>query len=91
MNVSLVAKSGFNTHFNNFEKLLVNDWELAPLMRIQSGAPVNVTSGQDNSLTDVGNDRPSLVPGVNPYAEVSFRKGTGESNREYLNPAAFAR
>ena len=47
--------------------------------------------GQDNSLTDVGNDRPNLVPGVNPYAEVKFHKGTGEANREYLNPAAFAR
>ena len=29
------------------------------------------------------------LPGVNPYAEVKFRKGTGEANREYLNPAAF--
>jgi hypothetical protein len=38
----------------------------------------------------VGNDRPNLVPGVNPYAEVKFHKGTGEANREYLNPAAFA-
>jgi hypothetical protein len=27
---------------------------------------------------------------VNPYAEVKFQKGTGEANREYLNPAAFA-
>jgi hypothetical protein len=89
-NVTLVAKSNFKNHFNRFEKLLVNDWELAPLFHIQSGAPFNVTSGQDNSLTDVGNDRPNLVAGVNPYGEVKFHNGTGESNREYLNPAAFA-
>jgi hypothetical protein len=38
----------------------------------------------------VGNDRPNLVPGVNPYAEVTFRKLSGAANREYLNPAAFA-
>jgi hypothetical protein len=89
-NVVLVARSGFNSHLNRFEKLIVNDWELAPLIHIQSGQPFTVTSGQDNSLTDVGNDRPNLVPGVKPYAEVNFRKATGEANREYLNPAAFA-
>ena len=89
-NAVLIAKSGFNAHLNNFEKLLVNNWELAPLIRIQSGAPFTVTSGQDNSLTDVGNNRPNLIPGVNPYAEVKFHKATGVANREFLNPAAFA-
>jgi hypothetical protein len=78
-NVSLVAKSGFNSHLNNFAKLLINNWELAPLIRVESGAPFTVTSGQDNSLTDVGNDRPNLVPGVNPYAEAKFHKGYGRS------------
>ena len=88
-NVSLVAKSNF-TRFNLLTRTLVNGWELAPLIHVQSGAPFTVTSGQDNSRTDVGNDRPNLVAGVKPYSEVSFRKATGESNREYLNPAAFA-
>jgi hypothetical protein len=89
-NVVLVAKSGFNNHLNRLEKLVVNDWELAPLIHVQSGQPFTVTAGQDNSLTDVGNDRPNLVPGVNPYAEAKFHKAAGEANREYLNPAAFA-
>jgi hypothetical protein len=88
-NVSLVAKSAFNNHLNRLEKLFVNDWEFAPLFHIQSGVPFTVTSGQDNSLTDVGNDRPNLLPGVSPYAEVKFQKAPGEANREYLNPAAF--
>jgi hypothetical protein len=88
-NVVLVAKSAFNNHLNRVERLIANDWELAPLIHIQSGVPFTVTSGQDNSLTDVNNDRPNLVPGVNPYAEVKFNKATGEANREYLNPAAF--
>ncbi len=59
---------------SRWRKALVNGWELAPLMHIQTGAPFTVTSGQDNSLTDVGNDRPNLVAGVNPYAEVKFQK-----------------
>jgi hypothetical protein len=88
-NVSLVAKSNF--HFGNrMERLAMNDWELAPLIHIQSGAPFTVTQGADDSLTDVGNDRPNLVAGVSPYAEVKFRSAKGEATREYLNPAAFA-
>jgi hypothetical protein len=89
-NVSLIAKSNFSNHLNGLEKLLANGWEFAPLIRIQSGAPFTVTAGQDNSLTAVGNDRPNLLPGVNPYAEVKFKNATGVANRGYLNPAAFA-
>ncbi|HZP06736.1 MAG TPA: carboxypeptidase-like regulatory domain-containing protein [Terracidiphilus sp.] len=88
-NVSLVTRSNF-TRFNRFTGLLVNGWELAPLMQIRSGEPFTVTAGQDNSLTDVGNDRPNLIPGANPYAEVKFHKATGIANRGFLNPAAFA-
>jgi hypothetical protein len=89
VNATLVARSNFTNHFNGFEKLLANGWELAPLIRIQTGEPFTVTSGQDNSLTDIGNDRPSLVPGANPYAEVKFHNATGVANREFLNPNAF--
>ncbi|MGA8730822.1 MAG: carboxypeptidase regulatory-like domain-containing protein, partial [Terracidiphilus sp.] len=88
-NLVIVAKSNFQ-RFNRAGRLLVNNWELAPLMHITSGAALNVTSGQDNSLTDVNLDRPNLVPGVSPYDKVKFNKASGEANREYLNPAAFA-
>ncbi len=88
-NISLVAKSNFSNHLNRAEKLLANGWELAPLFHIQTGSPINVTAGQDNSLTDVNNDRPNRIAGVSPYAEVTFRKLSGTANRQYLNPAAF--
>jgi hypothetical protein len=88
-NVVLVAKSNFGFS-NGIEKAVVNNWEIAPLIRIQSGAPFTVVSGQDNSFTDVGNDRPNLVPGVPVYQKAQFRQQSGEANREYLNPAAFA-
>lgn len=88
-NLSLVMRSRF--HFaNRLERMTLDSWELAPLMHVYSGSPVNVTSGADNSLTDVGHDRPNLVAGADPYHEVSFRNAKGEANREYLNPAAFA-
>ena len=56
-NIVLVTKSNFPIG-NRFVALLVNNWEFAPLFHIVSGAPFTVTSGQDNSFTDVGNDRP---------------------------------
>lgn len=87
-NMSLVAMSQF--HFgSHMERLLLNNWEIAPLLTAHSGSPFNVTAGQDTSLTDVGHDRPNLVPGVDPYHKVSFRQAHSEANREYLNPAAF--
>jgi len=89
VNVSVVAKSAFRDHFDRAARLLVNDWEIAPLIHVQSGAPVNVTAGADNSLTDIGNDRPNRVPGVDPYLHTKIKSATGESNRGYLNPAAF--
>ncbi len=88
-NVVVVARSNIS-EFNRFTRAIVNDWEIAPLFHITSGQAVNVASGQDNSLTDIAQDRPNLVPGVAPYAKVTFRSGTGEANREYFNPAAFA-
>jgi hypothetical protein len=89
-NVVIVAKSGFA--FNNrIEKAILNNWEVAPKVQILSGAPFNVTAGQDNSLTDNnGLDRPNRVPGVPVYQRVQFQgKLNTEATREYLNPAAF--
>jgi hypothetical protein len=88
-NFVIVARSNFRD-LSRPERLLIDNWEFAPLVHITSGGAINVTSGVDNSLTDEGEDRPNLVPGINPYAEVQFSKASGEANREFLNPAAFA-
>ncbi len=40
---------------------LLSNWGLAPLVRYQSGLPVNPVTGKDNSLTGIGNDRPDVV------------------------------
>jgi len=89
-NVVIIA----NSHFafpNRLERAILNDWEVAPKVQILSGAPFNVTSGQDNSLTDNNSlDRPSLVAGVPVYQRAAFQKLNTAATREYLNPAAFA-
>ncbi len=90
-NIVVIAKSHFHVS-NRMTSLLVNGWVLAPLTHIVSGAPFTVTSGQDNSFTDVAQDRPNLVPGVPFYLHQQI-KGPGTApavHRGYLNPAAFA-
>jgi hypothetical protein len=86
-NIVLIARSNF--HLSRLESLLLNGWVVVPAAHILSGAPFNVTTASDISLTDVGNDRPNLVQGVPVYIHLANRAGNGIANRGYLNPAAF--
>src|SRR5579871_871154 len=66
-NTSLVASSpGFG---HGFAKQLTKDWQVAPLITLQSGSPLTVTDGADVSLSGegTGSDRPNVVPGVSLY------------------------
>jgi hypothetical protein len=59
---------------------LVSDWQIAPLISMQSGGWFSPTTGTDNSLTGVGLDRPNIVG------------STYERNlttHQWLNPAGF--
>jgi hypothetical protein len=91
INASVVARSDFKTT-NRLLRMAANGWELAPLVRILSGSPFNVTSGSDISRTGMGNDRPNVVAGQSfttgkqVYASTSTANPT---NRAYFNPAAF--
>jgi hypothetical protein len=88
-NIVLTTKSQF-AFSSRLVSALLNNWEFAPLVHIVSGVPFNVTSAQDWSFTDVGNDRPNRVPGVPLYLGTPIRSLPGAANRGYLNPAAFA-
>jgi hypothetical protein len=88
-NFSIVAKSGF--HFSNrTETLIINGWEISGLSNIRNGTNFSVTTGADDDLIgNPGGDRASTIPGVPVYKEAKIQQGSGEPNREYLNPAAF--
>jgi hypothetical protein len=88
VNLVVVAQSKFD--LPRVESLFLNNWQFAPLVHIVSGAPFTVTSGQDNSFTDVGNDRPNLNSSVPIYLRRTIRSATGAANRGHLNPAAFS-
>lgn len=88
-NIVLTTRSQFSFS-SRLASALLNNWEFAPLVHIVSGEAFNVTSGQDNSFTDVGNDRPNRIPGVPLYLHQTIRSLPGAANRQYLNAAAFA-
>jgi hypothetical protein len=87
-NTSIVA----STHFSSLHGItgaLVNNWQIAPIVRMLSGLPLNVTTGTDASLTGQNNDRPNLINATNVYSHKQiFKKAPG--NLSYINKSAFS-
>jgi hypothetical protein len=86
-NATVVASSNFKLQ-NRALRIAANGWQIAPLIRILSGAPYNVTSGSDISLTGMGNDRPNVVSGVS-YTTGKKVTQSNAGNRAFFNAAAF--
>ena len=61
---------------------------ISPLVHITDGAPFTVTSGQDNSLIDVNNDRPNLTNPGALYTKAKIMSGKSV-NAQYISAAAF--
>lgn len=79
-NTSIVARSP--KIGNSLVSKVVSDWQIAPLVHYQSGFPINIVTGTDNSRSGQGLDRPNRVL-ANPYPA---NKGPAL----WLNPAAFS-
>lgn len=82
-NASVVYLSHFG--HSGLPGFLLSDWQIAPLMRYETGFPVNPLSGLDNSLTGVGLDRPNLTSGVPLY----IHSGHSSAKYQWVNPNAF--
>ena len=63
-------------------RAVASDWRVSGIFTARSGAPINVTAGQDRALTGINNQRVNVVPGVDPYGDMT--------KNNWLNPAAFA-
>ena len=59
-NASGLAQSWW-TGSNAWARRVLSDWQIAPILSARSGQPLNITTGTDNSLTGLGNDRPNQV------------------------------
>ncbi len=60
---------------------LFGRWQLAPIISVSSGMPLNITDGTDISQTGIGADRPNLV------SPATYLSATDP--RYFLNRAAF--
>jgi hypothetical protein len=83
-NASVVYLSSFKGH-GGLASFLLSDWQIAPLMRYETGFPVNPVAGTDRSLTGVGLDRPNVVAGVAKY----IHSGHTQKTYQWINPAAY--
>ena len=89
-NASLVATSAIN-HPNAWVRRLLKDWQIAPLVHISSGQPINLVTGKDNSLTSINqsnNDRPNQVL-ANVFATNPICNNGATPCVQWFNPAAF--
>jgi Carboxypeptidase regulatory-like domain len=72
---------------HGWAKWLANGWKLSGIAFLQSGPPLNITTGSDNNLDGYNNDRPNLVPGVNAF--YSQHRPRTVSSQAWFNKAAF--
>ena len=78
LNVSLVARAP--SFSNAVVNAILGDWQVAPLVRWQSGSPFSVTTGVDNALSGMGGQKAVQVLD-DVYGDRTVNN--------YLNPAAF--
>jgi hypothetical protein len=71
---------------NHSVRFLTNGWQVNGIVTSQSGLPITITSGVDNSLSGIGNDYADYVPGVNPA-----RPAGASKTAQWFNPKAFTK
>ncbi len=71
-----------------WDRGLLNDWQFNGTYQARTGLPFNPTINSDAALTGEPNQRPVLLPGVNPLLSTSRPKS--QLMAEYFNTAAFA-
>ncbi len=89
-NTTLIAA----THFSSLHGVtggLVNNWQIAPLVRLTSGVPINITSGIDNSFTGQNLDRPNFngLSFNTAYTHTKITQSATGGNRAFFSKAAF--
>ena len=66
---------------------VVNRWQISPIVTLNSGMPLNITTGSDKNADGYNSDRPNLVPGTNAFLSPHRNRFTAAS--EWFNTSAF--
>jgi hypothetical protein len=86
-NISGIWNLDYYHGANGWKRQLANGWKISAIAFLQSGNPVNITTGTDNNLDGYNNDRPNLVPGVNPFLDPHRARPVAAA--AWFNKAAF--
>jgi hypothetical protein len=70
-----------------WEHAILNNWQFNGTYQARTGLPYNLTINDDAALTDEPNQRPVLLPGVNPLLPTNRSKAA--LTHEWFNTAAF--
>ena len=70
-----------------WERTVLNDWQFNGTYQARTGLPLNMTMNSDQALTGEPNQRPALLPGVNPL--LPSNRSRHDKIAEYFNTAAF--
>ena len=73
---------------NGFTRDVLGNWETSGIFTAESGAPLNVTAGVDQSKTGIGQDR-AQWSGASPYQKGACT-GTTAACRQWLNRSSFS-
>jgi outer membrane receptor protein involved in Fe transport len=82
-----VWKLNYYNGSSRFLGVLFNGYSLSTIASFNSGAPFTITTGSDKNLDNYNNDRPNLVPGVNPF--LSAHRSRFTAAQAWFNTAAF--
>lgn len=72
---------------NFFMKQVVNGWTISPIWTMQSGTPIEVTTGANENFDTENHNRPDSVEGVSPY--LSPHRSRAAEAAEWFNTAAY--
>ena len=84
---SYVWKTPALERLNAFSRQSLGNWEFSGIFTGESGAPLNLTAGTDQSRTGIGSDRAQWT-GAAPYATTS-NCGTTVACKLWLNRSSF--
>jgi hypothetical protein len=90
-NISAVWKLDYYTGSNSLVKQVANGWTISPIYYLQSGNPVEITTGSNNNLDSSNHNRPNLVPGANVSLDSHRCRvcGSNSVTSQWFNTAAF--
>lgn len=85
---TVVISRGFG---QGFVGTLTRDWQLGMVVQARSGSPLTPATSGNSALTGLGQQRPLIVQGVDPYLPADQRVWVaGGTAMRWFNMAAFA-